>query len=82
MGTISGSENLVRFIEYNPFYLSIAGIEPRDLLVKLRALGFVVRVIDEASHRLRPPTSEDLKCRDESRYANLYCVLGSARSRI
>ena len=67
--TIARSKPLVLFAELAPAYLRRAGIEPRDYLARLEALGFSVQLIDEVSGELRPVTVE----RDPSWKANLLC---------
>ena len=77
--TILKSPELIMFVEFNPSYLSKAGVNPEDILAELDQLGFEVLLIDDHLNQLRPLTENDLYQRDPSWYANLYCARGAVR---
>jgi FkbM family methyltransferase len=67
----SAKPGLKLFIELNPEALENAGTSGEALLAQLRAAGFEIDVIDEASRSLRRLAPSD----GLGHHANLYCVL-------
>ena len=64
------SDKLAMFIECNSPALSAFGASAKDLLDRLRTLGFNVMMIDEQGARLRPIDMST----DHGKIANLYCI--------
>jgi len=73
--TIAVSSRLVLFTEFNPYFLRMACVEPRNYLDQLKDVGFRISVIDERRRQLVP--LEDYifpDTTDATFYVNLYCV--------
>lgn len=78
--TITRSNKLTMFVEFNPKCLRAAGVESAELLAYLWRMGFEVLLIEETLKRLIPTkgleTNQIVGITENSQngYMNLYCV--------
>jgi FkbM family methyltransferase len=77
--TVAMSKSLVMFVELNPVCLRGAHAQARDLVLKLRGLGFELGFIDEDARAVGSVTDDYLRAierRPPGWFANLYCTKG------